>query len=176
MFFSLVNENHTNFKNMIKNSKTTGTPFSYYSIKKKQFLNKDKSPINSIFEMVSNSYKIKPIFCLGKEYFDFRIHIFSDKQPNFKINKQIKEQIISILNLVYYKDIIDIEFQESLSKRFINSVSYDLYYTQDKNETFILINKNEKYIVYSLSEVDLKEAKNYLLGNESEYDCFLYSF
>ena len=35
--FSLVNENHANFKNMIKNCKTTGTPFSYYSIKKTVF-------------------------------------------------------------------------------------------------------------------------------------------
>ena len=72
--------------------------------------------------MVNNPFGIRPILCIDRDNFGSLRTNSVIKNPKYKITKLIKAQIISILKLVYYKDIDDINFHECLNRRFINSL------------------------------------------------------
>ena len=175
--FSLVNEKKPDFKSMINSCKKDNIPYSFLDIEKKKFLNKEKKSIRSIYEIVYNPYGTTPISAIDKNKLSVKRTLSVIKDPSFAMTKEIKDNLFKILKEVYNKNIIDIVFQQSINKRFLNSFSYDFFYTVSDGEIpLILINKAKKLIIYNLSDNKYFEIFNSLIDDDYLFDCYCIQF
>ena len=102
-----------------------------------------------------------------------------NKNPEFKITEELKNKIIKTLKIIYYKEIIELDFQECLNKEYILNFIYDFYFTQDnEGNSFIVMYINDKFNVYSLDNlININNtSKNYLLDDKCKYDCYFICF
>ena len=175
--FSLVNENKKEFKSMIKSCNDNNIPYSYYSVRKKQFLNKEKKPIHSIYEIVNNPFGFKPISSIKKDFLGMKRTDSVILEPNFEMKNEIKNEIIKILKEVYNRNIKEIDFQECLNKQFIYNYNYDFFYAQYSEEnSILLINKFEKYIIYNIGEGKIINDIYSFLNDKCSFDCYFIQF
>ena len=176
--FSLINEGKKEFKSMIKTCKTNKIPYSFYSFKKKKFLDSNKKEIRSIYDIVNNPFGIKPITSVELNEFGFKRYDRVIKQPSYVISEEIKNKLISILKDIYCKKLIeDFYFQENLMKEHIWSYFYDFYYSEDnKGNPFIFIIRENKFEIYNLCEVKKEEFLDYIFKNRYSLDCYFIKF
>ena len=129
--------------------------------------------------MVFNPFNRIPLLSFGKETFREIRCITLNKNPEFKITEELKNKIIKTLKMIYYKEIIELDFQECLNKEYILYFIYDFYFTQDnEGNSFIVMRINDKFNVYSLDNlININNtSKNYLLDDKCKYDCYFICF
>ena len=176
--FSLINDGKKEFKYMIKTCKSNKIPYSFYSFKKKKFLDGNKKEILSIYDIVNNPFGIKPITSVEKYIFGFKRYNSVTKIPSFEISEEIKNKLVSILKDIYSNKVIeDFNFQENLMKEQIWHYLYDFYYSKDnKGNPFIFIIRENKIEIYNLYEVKKEELLDYIFNNRYSLDCYFIKF
>ena len=147
--FSLINQKKTEFRTMINNCIKNQIPYSFYDYNKRLFLDANKIPIHSIYNIVDNPFGTKPIISLEKNLLGSKRTDSLNKNPYFIIPENIKKKLINLLSEINNNDEIEeLDFQESLNKCHIYYYHYDFFYTQDYNgKAFILIIKKGKFEV-----------------------------
>ena len=175
--FSFKNNDNPEFKLIINKCKGNKMAFSYYNFEKNNFEDSYHFPVKSIYDMVKSPYEIKPILTLDLNFFKNKRKEHINNKPKFEMNKNIKENLINLLENLYHKDIKEFEFKEQLNRKSLRFKYYDFYYSQDeKQNSFILIQKNNKYEVYNLENSDAIDIENYLKNEDIIFDCFLINF
>ena len=149
------------------------TTYSYYFYKSNYFVDSYYNPIKSIYEMVKSPYEIKPILILESNYFDNKRKEYINTNRKFEIKKNTKDRLINLLSKIHYKEIEDIEFQEQSNKKSLRLKYYDFYYTQnEKQNSFIFIRKDDKFLVYNLENTDKDNFENYMENENIIFDCY----
>ena len=137
--------------------------YGFFDLKTNEFSNKQEKPIQSIFEIVNNPFGIKPILALEENFFGFYRTSSPNREPNYPITDEIRDKLIYLLEKIYQKKIEELEFQENLNRKYINQYTYDFFYTQnDKGNSYVVIKKGNKFIIYNLEMVEPNIVKNYL--------------
>ena len=174
--FSLINEKKPDFNSMINACKKNKIPYSFLDLKVNKFLNNEKKPVNSIYEMTFNPYGISPITSINKDNLPIKRINFVKKVPSFAMTKEIKDKIFQILKDVHNKNIIDIDYQLSLNKLYLNSYNFDFFYTVYEEIPLIVIITPNKYIIYKLLENQYFNAFSSLVNDEYLFDCYFIQF
>ena len=177
--FSKINEDKKEYKSMINSLNRKYISYSYFNHKDNIFYSYKKRKITSINEIVFNPFNRIPLFSFGVETFRKKRCMTLNKNPEFKITEELKNKIIKTLKIIYYKEIIELDFQECLNKEYILNFIYDFYFTQDnEGNSFIVMRINDKFNVYSLDNlININNtSKNYLLDDKCKYDCYFICF
>ena len=163
---------------MINTCKSNKIPYSFYSFKKKKFLDGDKKQIRSIYDIVDNPFKIKPITSVEKNIFGFIRHESVTKSPSFEMSEEIKNKLVNILKDIYRNKVSeDLIFQENLMKEYIWHYHYDFYYSEDNNDNpFLFIIRKNKFEIYNLNEVNKQEFLSYIFKERYSLDCYFIKF
>ena len=140
------------------------------------FLNNEKKTVNSIYEMAYNPYGISPIASINKERLPIKRINLANKVPSFAMTKEIKDKIFQILKDVHNKNIIDIYYQLTINKLYLNSYNFDFFYTVYEETPLIIIITPNKYIIYKLLENKNFNAFSSLVNDEYLLDCYSVQF
>ena len=174
LIFSLDNIDKQEIKSIIDKCEENNVAFSYYSYRNNIFLNSYNLYIKSIYDIVKSRDEIKPILTLN---FDNKKEKEMNVKQEFEMNKNTKDNLINSLRKILYKDIEDLEFKEQLNKQSLRSKYYDFYYTQDeKFNSLIFIRKVNKFEVYALEKLELKNIENSMKNEEIFFDCYFIQF
>ena len=152
--FSLINKGMPEFKKMINDCQTNDVAFSYYCYNQQKFLKSNHNPIKSIYDMVKNPFRIKPVLTLNDNYFGNKRKRTNIYKKHFQIEKNETNQLINLLKKIYHKDIEEIEFRKNVSRNSEFAKMYDFLYTRDENKISLIIIKNlDFWDVYNLDSV-----------------------
>ena len=163
---------------MINTCESDGIPYSFYCYKKKKFLDGNKKEIRSVYDIVDNPFKIKPITSVEKNIFGFIRHGSVITYPSFEMSEEIKNKLVNILKDIYRNKVIeDLIFQENLMKEHIWRYHYDFYYSEDNNNNpFLFIIRKNKFEIYNLNELNKEELLSYIFNERYSLDCYFIKF
>ena len=159
---------------MIDKCKERDIPYSFYSIKKKEFLNSQKNLITSIYEMAMNPFSSTYSSNIYKQT------VFGRKRKSRKkINQKYiisidkEKKIKKILKENFKRKNIDYEYIETLNKKSILASDNHFFYTENnQGNSFLLIKKIFNIIIFNIDEIDNNILEEHIINIDTIYDCY----
>jgi len=173
--FSLIHEKKPSFKTMINTCKERDIPYSFYSTKKKDFLNSIKHDISSIYEMAMNPFTSTYSINLNNQsVFGYKRKSIKNTNQKYTISIDKENKIKKILREYYKTKNIDYEYKETLNKKSILASSNDFFYTENsKGNSFLLFNTVFKMVIFNLDEIKNNNIlEEHIINYDTIYDCY----
>ena len=159
---------------MIDKCKERDIPYSFYSIKKKEFLNSQKNLITSIYEMAMNPFSSTYSSNIYKQT------VFGRKRKSPKnINQKYiisidkEKKIKKILKENHKRKNIDYEYIETLNKKSILASDNHFFYPENnQGNSFLLIKKIFNIIIFNIDEIGNNILEEHIINLDTIYDCY----
>ena len=173
--FSLINEKKPKFKSIINKCDERDIPYSFYSIKQKEFLKSNKTIINSIYDMVMNPFSsIYSINIQNQSVFGSKRKRVKIVRQRYAISDDKEKKIKKILKENFKSKYIDYKYIETLGKKSILASYNDFFYTENsQGNSFLLIKKIFNIAIFNIDEIDNSKLEEHIINFDSVYDCYL---